>query len=64
MNIIKSAFLFLLCSGVLFGCANDEPLGKSVYILKDEQTYNKNATEDNIGFVPTGSAMKEDQQKE
>ncbi|WP_394135953.1 hypothetical protein [Aliivibrio fischeri] len=52
--------IFLIFGYALSGCANDEPLGKSVYILKDEQTYNKSATEDNLGYIPTGSELKEE----
>ncbi|OCH36897.1 hypothetical protein A6E02_07065 [Aliivibrio fischeri] len=59
-NKIRS-FVFLIFGFALLGCANDEPLGKSVYVLKDEQTYNKSATEDNLGYIPTGSALKPEQ---
>lgn len=60
MKTAMRAFIYLGGLTLLMGCANDAPLGKSVYLLKEEQTYNKNATEENLGFVPTGSEMKED----
>lgn len=53
-------FVFLIFGYALWGCANDEPLGKSVHVLKEEQTYNKSATEDNLGYIPTGSVLKKE----
>jgi len=40
------------------GCAESNKLGKSVSLLKTEQAYNANATEENKDLVPDGSAEK------
>ena len=39
-------------------CANYEPLGEHVAKLKVEQTYNQNASYENLGVVPTGSGER------
>ncbi len=38
---------------VLVGCANGCPFGVSVALVKTEQTYNPNATQENLLEVPT-----------
>ncbi|MEZ8193454.1 MULTISPECIES: hypothetical protein [Vibrio] len=48
----------LLCLTSLIGCANDAPLGSHVAQLKQEQMYNKQATEENMGVIPTGSGER------
>jgi ABC-type microcin C transport system permease subunit YejB len=48
----------VLATFVLFGCANDAPLGQSVAKLKHEQTYDHNATANNLGVVPTGTGAR------
>ncbi|MDC5841170.1 hypothetical protein OPW33_17745 [Vibrio europaeus] len=53
--IIGVIFLSLL----LFGCVNNaERLGGHVAKLKTEQTYNPNATQDNLGVIPSGSGER------
>ncbi|MCJ2377110.1 hypothetical protein LNL84_09750 [Vibrio sp. ZSDZ34] len=49
--------MFILGS-LMFGCANDKPLGYSVATLKHEQTYDHNATTNNKDVVPTGTGTK------
>ncbi|MGR6841390.1 hypothetical protein ACU5DF_21260 [Aliivibrio wodanis] len=58
MRIILKVGIVIASFTIFTGCANDAPLGKSVYQLKDEQTYNKKATEENRDYIPTGSMIK------
>lgn len=55
MNNLTLAVPTLLC---LFGCANDAPLGHHVAQLKQQQIYNKQATEENMGVIPSGSGER------
>lgn len=45
-------------SAILIGCVNDVPLGSHVANLKAQQTYNPNATEENLGVIPSGSGER------
>jgi len=42
----------------LVGCANDPELGITVSQLRAEQTYNPNAWQENLGYVPEGSGQR------
>ncbi|EHU5196256.1 hypothetical protein JKP10_11135 [Vibrio vulnificus] len=53
------ALLFMAVS-FLSGCANDAPLGQHVAKLKAEQTYNPDATQENLDLIPYGSGDKMD----
>ncbi|MDR9827446.1 hypothetical protein RCJ22_17710 [Vibrio sp. FNV 38] len=56
MKIVITAISSIL---MLVGCANNpEPLGTHVAKLQAEQTYNPNATKENLGYVPTGSGER------
>ncbi|NOH97722.1 hypothetical protein F0226_13140 [Vibrio sp. 99-70-13A1] len=57
MNVRFTAVLLGL-STILIGCANDAPLGSHVAQLRVAQTYNPNATEDNLGIVPDGNGER------
>lgn len=49
----------IFLSLLLFGCVNNaERLGGHVAKLTKEQTYNPNATQDNLGVIPTGSGER------
>ena len=50
-----SAFLF---ASLLLGCANNAPLGSHVAKLAKEQTYNQNATQENLRIIPSGSGER------
>lgn len=50
--------LVALSSLALSGCANDKPLGVSVAEVKQEQTYNPNATVENKDVIPTGTGAR------
>lgn len=43
---------------VLVGCANDAPLGQSVTLVKQDQTYNPQATNENLSVVPDGTGER------
>ncbi|WP_261816786.1 hypothetical protein [Vibrio gallicus] len=51
-------FITLCLMVGLVGCSNNSELGKSVAYLKAEQTYNPNATEENLGVLPEGSGER------
>ncbi|MEX3073892.1 hypothetical protein AB3Y13_19210 [Vibrio alginolyticus] len=42
----------------LMGCANEPRMGYHVALLKAEQTYNPNATQQNRGVVPDGTGER------
>lgn len=54
MTKIMMIFLTML----LVGCANDARLGHSVALVKTEQTYNPNATQENLLEVPDGTGER------
>lgn len=54
--MIRTMMVFLAL--VLVGCANDAPLGQSVAKLKMEQTYNPNATQENLEVLPDGTGER------
>lgn len=54
--MIKTMMVFLVV--LLMGCANDAPLGQSVAKLKMEQTYNPNATQENLQVLPDGTGER------
>ena len=54
--MIRTMMAFLIV--VLVGCANDAPLGQSVATLKMEQTYNPNATQENLQVLPDGTGER------
>ncbi|EAQ52905.1 hypothetical protein MED222_21469 [Vibrio sp. MED222] len=54
--MIRTMMVFLAL--VLVGCANDAPLGQSVVQLKVEQTYNPNATQENLEVLPDGTGER------
>lgn len=54
--MIRTMMVFLVI--VLAGCANDAPLGQSVAQLKMEQTYNPNATQENLQVLPDGTGER------
>lgn len=54
--IILSALCF---ASLLNGCTNKaERLGSHMAKVKTEQTYNQNATQDNLGVIPSGSGER------
>ncbi|MEZ8021638.1 MULTISPECIES: hypothetical protein [Vibrio] len=56
IDMIRTMMVFLAL--VLVGCANDAPLGQSVAKLKMEQTYNPNATQENLQVLPDGTGER------
>jgi PBP1b-binding outer membrane lipoprotein LpoB len=56
IDMIRTMMVFLAL--VLVGCANDAPLGQSVAKLKMEQTYNPNATQENLEVLPDGTGER------
>ena len=54
--MIRTMMVFLVI--VLVGCANDARLGHSVALVKTEQTYNPNATQENLLEVPDGTGER------
>ena len=57
-QIIITMSVFSLAISML-GCVNNaDSLGAHVAKLKTEQTYNPNATQDNLGVVPSGSGER------
>ncbi|MDN3615007.1 MAG: hypothetical protein ACPG5L_06715 [Vibrio gallaecicus] len=57
MNVRITAVILGL-STILIGCANDAPLGSHVAKLRVAQTYDPNATQDNLGIVPDGNGER------
>ncbi|MBA5762307.1 hypothetical protein H2O73_08140 [Vibrio sp. 404] len=51
-STITISMIFISLS--LVGCANDPELGITVSQLRAEQTYNPNASQENLGYVPEG----------
>lgn len=57
-NLISMLGLVILPL-LLLGCVNNaERFGAHVTKLKVEQTYNPNATQDNLGVIPSGSGER------
>ncbi|MBY7922354.1 hypothetical protein KW453_08775 [Vibrio fluvialis] len=58
-NIMKiSSAIFLISVVLLTGCANEPRLGYYVAQLASEQTYNPNATQENLGYIPVGTGER------
>ncbi|ANU35558.1 hypothetical protein RJD38_03400 [Vibrio scophthalmi] len=55
-NTIAMSMVFIAFG--LAGCANDPELGITVSQLKAEQTYNPNAWQENLGYVPDGNGQR------
>ncbi|WCP67687.1 hypothetical protein LYZ37_02945 [Vibrio tubiashii] len=59
MNHIKVIISVLCLPLLLIGCVNNaERLGAHVTKVKTEQTYNPNATQENLGVIPSGSGER------
>ncbi|MFA0015427.1 hypothetical protein BCT31_06160 [Vibrio lentus] len=56
IDMIRTMMVFLVI--LLAGCANDAPLGQSVAKLQTEQTYNPNATQENLQVLPDGTGER------
>ncbi|MCB5359527.1 hypothetical protein BCU90_23665 [Vibrio lentus] len=56
IDMIRTMMVFLVI--LLAGCANDAPLGQSVAKLQAEQTYNPNATQENLQVLPDGTGER------
>ncbi|MEZ9763056.1 hypothetical protein AB4278_09095 [Vibrio splendidus] len=56
IDMIRTMMVFLVI--LLAGCANDAPLGQSVAKLQVEQTYNPNATQENLQVLPDGTGER------
>ncbi|MGF1880331.1 hypothetical protein [Vibrio splendidus] len=56
IDMIRTMMVFLVI--LLAGCANDAPLGQSVANLQAEQTYNPNATQENLQVLPDGTGER------
>ncbi|GEM80159.1 hypothetical protein [Vibrio superstes] len=54
---IKTLFLLLSILGVV-ACSNNPRLGTAMTLVKNEQTYNPNATEENQDVLPEGSGER------
>lgn len=57
-NTITISMVFISLG--LVGCANehDSDLGVAVSQLRAEQTYNPNAWQENLGYVPDGNGQR------
>ncbi|OBT06584.1 hypothetical protein A9264_08400 [Vibrio sp. UCD-FRSSP16_10] len=53
----KPIFLMLCVIGVT-ACSNNPRLGTAMTLVKNEQVYNPNATEENKGVIPEGSGER------
>ncbi|CAM3995783.1 hypothetical protein [Vibrio neonatus] len=53
----KPVFVMLFILG-LTACSNNPKLGTAVNLVKNEQIYNPQATEENKGVVPDGSGER------
>ncbi|OQQ08999.1 hypothetical protein BK411_07340 [Vibrio splendidus] len=56
IDMIRIMMVFLVM--ILVGCANEARLGHSVALVKTEQTYNPNATQENLLEVPDGTGER------
>ncbi|MEF1282801.1 hypothetical protein QTN94_02135 [Vibrio sp. M250220] len=56
-NVITIAIV-VCCSALLLGCANKPRLGHHVAKVKTQQTYNQNASQENLGVIPSGSGER------
>ncbi|CAM3179119.1 hypothetical protein [Vibrio rarus] len=56
MNI--KVCLVLLSTFGLVACSNNQPLGTAMTLVKNEQIYNPQATEENKGVIPEGSGER------
>ncbi|MEZ8543505.1 hypothetical protein CWN85_19315 [Vibrio splendidus] len=56
IDMIRTMMVFLVI--LLAGCANNAPLGQSVAKLQAEQTYNPNATQENLQVLPDGTGER------
>ncbi|WP_394240369.1 hypothetical protein [Vibrio astriarenae] len=58
MRVLELSIAASLITFFLAGCANQEPLGRHVANLSAEQTYNPNASIENLGHIPTGTGER------
>ncbi|MBY7804553.1 hypothetical protein KW440_16010 [Vibrio fluvialis] len=47
-----------LCLVAVTGCVNSHRLGGDVAKIRSEQTYNPNATKDNMAVIPSGNGER------
>ncbi len=46
-------------SSLIVGCSSEPlPLGQHVVAVKELQTFNPNASQDNLGYIPSGSGER------
>lgn len=55
---MQKLFIATLVTLGLVGCSHNPPMGQSVAYLKNEQVYNPNATQENLGLIPDGSGER------
>ena len=59
MKILLARIVVCLSAFTTLGCVtNEPPLGEHVARLKSEQIYNPNASQENLGIVPTGTGER------
>jgi hypothetical protein len=58
MKNVITIVIVACCSTLLFGCANNQRLGSHVAKVKTQQTYNQNASQENLGVIPSGSGER------
>ncbi|WP_117235276.1 hypothetical protein [Vibrio maerlii] len=59
MKTLLMRIVVCLSPVVIIGCVtNEPPLGEHVARLKSEQVYNPNASQENLGVVPTGTGER------
>lgn len=59
MKNVITMITVLCVSLLMLGCAkNAKRLGNHVAMVKTEQTYNQNATQENLGVIPSGSGER------
>ncbi|GEA61697.1 hypothetical protein [Vibrio comitans] len=56
MNV-KHIIVLLSVMGIV-ACSNNPRLGTAMTLVKNEQTYNPNATQENKGVLPEGSGER------
>ncbi|MBW3694247.1 hypothetical protein EK599_00975 [Vibrio sp. T187] len=57
---MKLHVITVLCSAVVLatGCVNDARLGTHVAKIKQQQTYNPNASQENLSVIPSGNGER------
>lgn len=59
MKLAVMKMVGVIATLLLIGCTNNPPpMGDSVALLRSEQTYNPNASVENVDVVPTGSGER------